>query len=170
LYAIIETGGKQYKVSEGDVVFLEKLNQEAGGAVLFDKVLACSSEGEMDFGTPYLSGVSVDATVLGHGKERKIVIFKYKAKKGYRKKQGHRQPYTRVRIDKVNGVAEPEGYEAASVPDAEAAVDPVGAEAPEAEASEPVSRAEADAGGSESVSDVDAGDGESAGDEAEAGE
>ena len=102
MYAVIETGGKQYKVYEGDVVFVEKLEAEEGAVVTFDKVLAVSNEGNMNFGSPVLNGASVSAKVLGHGKGKKIIIFKYKAKKTYRKKQGHRQPYTKVQIEKIN--------------------------------------------------------------------
>lgn len=102
MYAIIETGGKQYKVQEGDVVFVEKLNAEEGSVVTFDKVLAVSSEGVLNVGSPMVNGASVSAKVLGQGKAKKIIVFKYKPKKGYRRKQGHRQPYTRVQIDKIN--------------------------------------------------------------------
>jgi len=102
MYAIIETGGKQYKVQEGDVVFVEKLDVEDGSVVTFDKVLAVSKEGTLSVGTPVVSGASVSAKVLGQGKGKKIIVFKYKPKKGYRKKQGHRQPYTKVQIEKIN--------------------------------------------------------------------
>ena len=102
MYAIIETGGKQYKVQEGDVVFVEKLTAEEGAAITFDKVLAVSKENNVTFGSPVVSDASVSGKVLGHGKDKKVIIFKYKAKKGYRRKQGHRQPYTKVQIEKIN--------------------------------------------------------------------
>lgn len=102
MYAIIETGGKQYKVQEGDVVFIEKLVADEGAVVNFDKVLAVSDEGAINVGSPVVNGASVSAKVLGHGKEKKVIIFKYKPKKGYRRKQGHRQPYTKVQIEKIN--------------------------------------------------------------------
>ncbi len=102
MYAVIETGGKQYKVQEGDVVFIEKIDVEDGAIVTFDKVLAVSSEGNVTFGKPLVENASVAAKVLGQGKEKKIIIFKYKAKKGYRNKNGHRQPYTKVQIDKIS--------------------------------------------------------------------
>ena len=99
MYAIIETGGKQYKVSEGDVLFIEKLEAEAGQSVVFDQVLAVLDGDKATFGAPTVEGASVDATVVKNGKGKKIRIFKYTPKKGYRKRQGHRQPYTKVQID-----------------------------------------------------------------------
>ena len=99
--AIIVTGGKQYKVSEGDVVFLEKLEQDAGDTVKFDQVLAIIDGENATFGTPVVEGASVEATVEKNGKGKKIVVFKYKPKSGYKRKQGHRQPYTKVTINKI---------------------------------------------------------------------
>ena len=100
--AIIVTGGKQYKVSEGDVVFLEKLDQNAGDTVKVDQGLAIIDGENATFGTPVVEGASVEATVEKNGKGKKIRIFKYNAKKGYRKRQGHRQPYTKVEIAKIS--------------------------------------------------------------------
>ena len=102
MYAVIETGGKQYKVREGDVLFVEKIPADEDETIVFDKVLAVSNDEDLTFGTPYVQGASVNAKVLGHGKGKKIIVFKYKPKKGYRKKQGHRQPYTKVQIEKIN--------------------------------------------------------------------
>ncbi|HEX2926026.1 MAG TPA: 50S ribosomal protein L21 [Ruminiclostridium sp.] len=102
MYAIIMTGGKQYKVQEGDVVFIEKLAAEEGSAVTFDKVLAVSKDGSLSLGAPVLESASVSAKVLSHGKGEKIIVFKYKAKKNIRNKKGHRQPYTKVQIEKIN--------------------------------------------------------------------
>ena len=99
--AIIETGGKQYKVAEGDVLFIEKLGVEAGDEVKFDKVLAILGD-EPKFGAPVVEGASVDASVVKNGKGKRVVVFKYKPKKGYRLRQGHRQPYTKVEIKKIN--------------------------------------------------------------------
>lgn len=103
MYAIIETGGKQYKVAEGDAIRVEKLNAEAGETVTFDKVLMISGEGEAKVGKPYVEAASVTGSVKANGRGKKVIVFKYKAKKGYSKKQGHRQPYTEVVIDKING-------------------------------------------------------------------
>ncbi len=100
--AIIETGGKQYKVAEGDVVFIEKLDVNAGDTVKFDKVLAVLDGDNATFGAPTVAGASVEATVEKNGKGKKIRIFKYNPKKGYRKRQGHRQPYTKVEIKKIS--------------------------------------------------------------------
>ena len=106
MYAVIETGGKQYRVAEGDVVSVEKLNVEAGDMVKFDKVLALSDENGITVGTPYIEGMAVEGKVLENGKGKKVIIFKYKNKKDYRKKQGHRQPYTMVEITSLMGKAE----------------------------------------------------------------
>lgn len=101
MYAVIETGGKQYKVQEGDVITVEKLKAEAGDTITFDKVLLMSDGKEVKVGTPYLAE-AVTGSVVENGKGKKVIIFKYKAKKDYRKKQGHRQPYTKVKIEKIN--------------------------------------------------------------------
>ncbi len=101
LHAIMETGGKQYRVGEGDIVFIEKLNVEAGDEVTFDKVLAVIGDGNTTIGTPVVEGAKVTAKVVKNGKGKKIHIFKYKPKKGYRKRQGHRQPYTQVQIESI---------------------------------------------------------------------
>ena len=103
MYAIIETGGKQYTVSEGDVIFVEKLDVEAGSAVTIDKVLVVADGADVKVGAPYVEGASVSASAVKNGKEKKIIVYKYKPKKGYHKKQGHRQPYTKLEITKING-------------------------------------------------------------------
>jgi large subunit ribosomal protein L21 len=102
LAAIIETGGKQYRVSEGDVIFIEKLDSEAGSGVVFDKVVAITGDAAK-FGAPYVEGAKVTATIEKNGRSKKIIVYKMHPKKGYRRKQGHRQPYTRVKIDKISG-------------------------------------------------------------------
>ncbi len=102
MFAIIETGGKQYKVSEGDILFVEKLEAEEGKEVTFDKVLAVSGEA-LKVGAPYVDGASVTATVLKNGRSKKIYIIRYKAKKNEKKKKGHRQAYTKVQINKIAG-------------------------------------------------------------------
>ncbi len=101
MFAIFEIGGKQYKVSEGDVVFLEKMNVEEGSTVKFDKVLAISDNDGFVAGEPTVNGAYVEATAVKNGKNKKIVILRYKAKKNEKKKQGHRQPYTKVQITKI---------------------------------------------------------------------
>ena len=102
MYAVFETGGKQYKASVGDTLFVEKLNVEAGETVKFEKVLLVSDNGEIKAGTPYVDGAVVEATLEKNGKGKKIRIFKYKAKKTYRRRIGHRQPYSKVVITAVN--------------------------------------------------------------------
>ena len=99
--AIIETGGKQYKVSEGDVITVEKLEAEAGTAYSFENVLAVIDGENAEFGKPYLAGAKVTATVIGNGKGKKLVVYKFKAKKGFHKKKGHRQPFTKLKIEKI---------------------------------------------------------------------
>ena len=101
MYAIIESCGKQYKVSEGDVVFFEKLDAEEGKKVTFDNVILVSEDGKVQVGNPYVKGVKVEGKVVSHGKHKKIIVFKMKAKKNERKKQGHRQPYTKVEITNI---------------------------------------------------------------------
>ncbi len=102
MYAVIETGGKQYKVSEGDVIYIEKLEVEAGADVAFDKVLLIGEGSDVKVGAPLVDGVSVAGKVIKNDKAKKVVVYKYKPKKGYHKKQGHRQPYTKVEIIKIN--------------------------------------------------------------------
>ncbi len=101
MYAVIETGGKQYRVSEGDVLFIEKLAVEANDEVVFDKVVALGGE-ETKIGAPYVDGATVKATVVKNGKGKKITVFTYKPKKGSARKKGHRQPYTQVKIEAIN--------------------------------------------------------------------
>ena len=101
-HAIIETGGKQYRVAEGDVLFIEKLDVAAGDTVKFDRVLAVIDEDSPKFGTPVVEGASVSANVVKNGRGKKIRVFKMKPKKGYRRTQGHRQPYTKVQIETIN--------------------------------------------------------------------
>ena len=101
MYAVIESCGKQYKVAEGDVVFFEKLDAEEGKKVSFDKVVLVSDDKKVEVGAPYVKGVKVEGKVLANGKAKKIVVYKYKAKKNERKTQGHRQPYTKVEITSV---------------------------------------------------------------------
>ena len=102
MYAIIETGGKQYKVTSGDVLFIEKLDAEAETTVTFDKVIAVNNDETMSVGDPYVAGATVEAKVLKNGKAKKITVFTYKPKKGKQRKLGHRQPYTKVQIEAIN--------------------------------------------------------------------
>ena len=106
MYAVIESCGKQYKVAEGDVVFFEKLDAEEGKKVAFDKVILVSNDKKIEVGAPYVKGIKVEGKVVSHGKGKKILVYKYKAKKNYRRTQGHRQPYTKVEITKIKMPAE----------------------------------------------------------------
>lgn len=101
MYAIIESCGKQYKVAQGDIVFFEKLDAEEGKKVTFDKVILVSNDGKVQIGNPYVKGIKVEGKVVSHGKGKKIIVFKMKAKKNERTKQGHRQPYTKVEITAI---------------------------------------------------------------------
>ena len=106
MYAIIESCGRQYKVAEGDVVFFEKLDAEEGKKVTFDNVVLVSDDKKVEVGSPYVKGVKVEGKVVSHGKGKKILVYKYKAKKNYRRTQGHRQPYTKVEITKIKTASE----------------------------------------------------------------
>ena len=101
MYAVIETGGKQYQVREGEIVFIEKLDVNADDAVTFDKVIAVNSDNGIKVGAPYVDGAKVEAKVIKNGKAKKITVFTYKPKKGSSRKMGHRQPYTQVRIESI---------------------------------------------------------------------
>ena len=101
MYAIIATGGKQYKVSEGDIITIEKLGVEAGEKVTFDQVLVVGGD-EAKVGEPTVAGATVTASVVGEGRDKKVIVYKYKRKTGYHKKNGHRQAYTEVKIEKIN--------------------------------------------------------------------
>lgn len=101
MYAIIATGGKQYKVSEGDVVRVEKLDAEVGSSYSFDQVLAVGEEGSLEFGKPVVEGAVVKATVQKQARARKVIVYKYKPKTGYHKKNGHRQCFTELKIDSI---------------------------------------------------------------------
>lgn len=102
MYAIIETGGKQYKVQDGDVIFIEKINAENDSKFVFDKVVAVGADDCIKVGAPYVDGATVEANVVKTGKAKKIIVYKMKPKKNYRRKQGHRQPYTKVQITAIN--------------------------------------------------------------------
>ncbi len=102
MYAVFVTGGKQYKAQEGDTLFIEKLDAAAEETVTFDKVLLVSADGSLKTGAPYIDGAKVEAKVEKSGKGKKIRIFKYKPKKGYRRRMGHRQPYTKIVVTAIN--------------------------------------------------------------------
>ncbi len=101
MYAIVKTGGKQYKVAEGDTIFVEKLEADEGESVVFDQVLTVVNDADVKIGRPMVDGAKVTGKVMAHGKGKKILVFKYKAKSNYRKRQGHRQPFTKVVIEKI---------------------------------------------------------------------
>ena len=100
-HAVIETGGKQYRVAEDDVVFIEKLNVENSDTITFNRVLAILDDNGSSFGSPIIAGATVTASVIKNGKEKKVRVFKMKSKKGYRNTKGHRQPYTQVQIGTI---------------------------------------------------------------------
>jgi len=102
MYAIIETGGKQYKVQAGDVITVEKLGINEGSSFTFDRVLSLLDGDNSTFGSPTVAGATVTGKVMGDGKAKKVIIYKYKSKKGFHKKKGHRQPFTRVQIEAIN--------------------------------------------------------------------
>ncbi|MNP08559.1 50S ribosomal protein L21 [compost metagenome] len=102
MYAIVEVSGKQYKVQEGDIVFVDRLEVEEGKNVSFDNVLLISDGEKVTIGDSLVKGAKVEATVIGHGRDKKIIVYKYKAKKNERKTRGHRQPYTKVQIEKIS--------------------------------------------------------------------
>ena len=101
MYAVIETGGKQYKVQEGDIVFVERLSGEENSQVVFDKIIAIGDGSDIKVGAPYVDGATVEANLVKNGKDKKIIVYKMKSKKNYRRKQGHRQPYTKVQITAI---------------------------------------------------------------------
>ena len=138
MYAIIESCGKQYKVSEGDVVFFEKLEEEEGKKVTFDNVVLVSDDKKVEVGAPYVKNVKVEGKVVSHGKGEKVLVYKYKAKKNYRRTQGHRQPYTKVEITKIKTAADK-----AEVKETAQKTEAVKAEAKEASAKPVAKKAEA---------------------------
>ena len=102
MYAVIETGGKQYKVAQGDIITVEKLKVDAGSTYKFDKVLLLADDDDISIGKPYVDGAAVSASVIGDGKEKKVIIYKFKSKKGFHKKKGHRQPFTKLKIESIS--------------------------------------------------------------------
>ena len=123
MYAIIETGGKQYRVQEGDTIIVEKIAAEVGDQVELDKVLLLSDDADVKVGSPYIEGAKVIAEVVETGKGKKIIVFKFKSKKDYRKKQGHRQPYTALKIESLTGKASKKASKAQEVEEVEAEVE-----------------------------------------------
>ncbi len=106
MYAIVEISGKQYKVQEGDIVFVDRLeNVEEGNKITFDKVLMISDDKKVTIGQDTVKGAKVEASVIGHGKSKKIIVYKFKPKKNYRRTQGHRQPYTKIQIEKISAAS-----------------------------------------------------------------
>lgn len=103
MYAVLKTGGKQYKVAEGDVIYIEKLGLEENETYTFNEVLAIGSDDVIKVGAPFVEGATVTAKAIKEGRSKKVIVYKYKPKKGYHKKQGHRQAYTKVQIEKING-------------------------------------------------------------------
>lgn len=102
MYAIVEISGKQYKVSEGDIVFVDRLESlELGSSVEFDKVLLISDDKKVTVGEEFVKGAKVKATIVSHGKDKKVLVYKYKAKKNERKMKGHRQAYTKIQVEKI---------------------------------------------------------------------
>ena len=112
MYAVVQTGGKQYRVSNGDVINVEKLNVEAGQNVVLDEVVAVSGDGKTIVGKPFVDGAKVECKVVENGKAKKVIIYKYKAKKDYRKKQGHRQPFTKLEVINISA----DGFASAAAP------------------------------------------------------
>ena len=106
MYAIIEACGRQYKVKEGDIIFFDRLENDEGTKITFDNVLLISENGKTKIGEPTIKGAKVEGIVIGHGKDKKILVFRYKAKKNYKKTKGHRQCYTKVQIEKITTKAE----------------------------------------------------------------
>lgn len=107
MYAVVDVAGSQIKVEEGDRIRVSRLGAEAGAKLTFDRVLIVGGNGEPRVGAPQVEGASVEASVLGHGRAKKVVIFKMKRRKGYRRKNGHRQPYTEIQIDKISAQSSP---------------------------------------------------------------
>lgn len=101
MYAIVESGGKQFKVAQGDTIVVEKVTANIGESITLDKVFLLNNEGKVQVGTPFINGAKVTATVTEHGRGKKIIVFKYKSKKNYHKKQGHRQAYTKLKIESI---------------------------------------------------------------------